>query len=76
MKKSIDSMQGNLNSIRTGRASPSLLDRVTVMYYDCETPLSQLAGISVSGGQVWIHCIHDLPRGWKQNKTRTNATFL
>lgn len=51
MKKSIDSVQSNLNTLRTGRASPALLDRVQVEYYGTPTSLNQLAGISVQGGQ-------------------------
>lgn len=50
MKKSIESVNQNLNTLRTGRATPSLLDRINVDYYGCETPLNQLAGVSVSSG--------------------------
>ena len=45
MAKSVDATQGEFNSVRTGRASPSLLDRVNVDYYGTATPLKQLAGI-------------------------------
>lgn len=47
MGKAIDALQRDLGSIRTGRASPSLVDRLTVDYYGSSTPLNQLAGISV-----------------------------
>jgi ribosome recycling factor len=47
MGKAIDALQRDLSSIRTGRASPSLVDRLTVDYYGSSTPLNQLAGISV-----------------------------
>ncbi len=46
MKKALESMQGNFNSIRTGRASASLLDRITVDYYGSPTGLKSLATIS------------------------------
>ncbi len=46
MGKSVESTQHELASVRTGRASPALLDRVTVDYYGAITPLNQLATIS------------------------------
>jgi ribosome recycling factor len=47
MDKSVESTHGELNSIRTGRASTALLDRVQVDYYGQKTPLKQLATINV-----------------------------
>jgi ribosome recycling factor len=47
MSKAMDALRRDLSTIRTGRASPGLLDRVTVDYYGTSTPLNQLAGISV-----------------------------
>ncbi len=46
MQKSIESTQRAFNSIRTGRANASLLDRITVDYYGTETPLKSLANIN------------------------------
>jgi ribosome recycling factor len=46
MAKSVESAQHEFSSVRTGRASPSLLDRVVVDYYGAMTPLNQLATIS------------------------------
>ncbi|AFY62046.1 ribosome recycling factor [Synechococcus sp. PCC 6312] len=46
MQKSVEATQRMFNSIRTGRASASLLDRITVDYYGIETPLRSLANIS------------------------------
>ena len=46
MSKSVDATHDHFNSVRTGRASPALLDRVEVDYYGARTPLKQLAGIS------------------------------
>ncbi len=45
MDKSIDSTRHRFASVRTGRATPSLLDRITVDYYGAQTPLRQLATI-------------------------------
>jgi ribosome recycling factor len=46
MKKSLESAQHEFATVRTGRASPALLDRIVVDYYGAQTPLSQLATIS------------------------------
>ncbi|HEV2128819.1 MAG TPA: ribosome recycling factor [Thermomicrobiales bacterium] len=46
MTKAMDALHHNLATIRTGRASPALLDRIHVDYYGASTPLNQLAGIS------------------------------
>jgi ribosome recycling factor len=46
MGKSVDATNQEFNTVRTGRASPALLDRITVDYYGAQTPLKQLATIS------------------------------
>jgi ribosome recycling factor len=46
MKKSVDSTREQFGSVRTGRASAALLDRIMVDYYGSATPLKQLATIS------------------------------
>jgi ribosome recycling factor len=46
MRKAIDAVRRDFNTIRTGRASGSLLDKIAVEYYGMETPLKQLATIS------------------------------
>ena len=52
MNKSVESAQRTFNSIRTGRANPSLLDRLKVEYYGAETPLKSLATISTPDSQT------------------------
>ena len=47
MKKSVESTRNEFASVRTGRASPALLDRIVVDYYGAQTPLNQLATINV-----------------------------
>lgn len=55
MKKSIESLEKRLTTIRTGRANPSSLDGVMVDYYGSMTPLKQLTTISVpEGNQLLI----------------------
>ena len=46
MDKSVESTIHEFATVRTGRASPALLDRVHVDYYGTHTPLRQLAGVS------------------------------
>lgn len=48
MKKSIESLKGELTKLRTGRAHTSLLDHIMVSYYGNDTPLSQVASVTVS----------------------------
>lgn len=47
MKKAVDRLHEELKHLRTGRASLSMLDGITVDYYGTPTPLNQLAGLSV-----------------------------
>jgi ribosome recycling factor len=46
MDKSVEATRGKFGSVRTGRASPALLDRISVDYYGAQTPLRQLATIN------------------------------
>lgn len=52
MQKSIQSLTDNFKKIRTGRAHPSILDSVKVSYYGTDTPLSQVANISVEDART------------------------
>jgi len=51
MKKAIANLEKEFVTIRTGRANPSILDRVEVEYYGSPTPLKSLANISVPDGR-------------------------
>src|SRR2546423_12509197 len=46
MDKSVESIRQKFQTVRTGRASPALLDRIMVDYYGAQTPLKQLATVS------------------------------
>ena len=46
MQKSIEALRRDFATIRTGKANPSLLDKVTVDYYGTPTPINQLANIA------------------------------
>ena len=52
MQKSVDALKRELNTIRTGRASPALVETLTVEYYGIPTPMNQLASISVPEARV------------------------
>jgi ribosome recycling factor len=52
MSKSVDATNHEFGSVRTGRASPALLDRVHVDYYGTLTPLRQLATINAAEAQL------------------------
>ena len=47
MNGAIQSLESDLAVIRTGRATPALVEKLSVIYYDTPTPLMQLASISV-----------------------------
>jgi ribosome recycling factor len=52
MAKSVESSRGELATVRTGRASPHLLDRIVVDYYGAQTPLKQLANVATSDARL------------------------
>jgi ribosome recycling factor len=52
MGKSIESTKHELATVRTGRASPHLLDRVNVDYYGAQTPLKQIATVNASEARL------------------------
>lgn len=54
MKKSIDSLDREYNSIRAGRANPHVLDKLRVDYYGTPTPLQQVGNISVPEPRIIV----------------------
>jgi len=54
MDKSIEATHHEFNSIRTGRASPALLDRINIDYYGTPTPLKSLASISAPEARLLV----------------------
>jgi ribosome recycling factor len=54
MKKATEALQRELTSVRTGRASPVLVERVEVDYYGAMTPLNQLAGITAPEARLLV----------------------
>jgi len=54
MQKCIDSFRHEMSRLRTGRAHPSLLEQIRVDYYGTETPLSQVANITVADARTLV----------------------
>lgn len=54
MGKAIEALQNDLMAIRTGRASPTLVDKMMVDYYGTPTPLQQIASISAPEAQLLV----------------------
>jgi len=52
MGKSVDSLRAELIKIRTGRAHPSLLDQIMVDYYGTDTPINQVANVTVEDSRT------------------------
>jgi len=52
MAKSVESTRNEFSTVRTGRASPHLLDRIEVDYYGAVTPLSQLSQVSATEARL------------------------
>jgi len=52
MHKSIEALQRELATIRTGRANPQMIEHLSVEYYGSPTPLQQLAGVGRGGYQA------------------------
>ena len=69
MLKQIENMEKRFTNVRAGRANPRILDGVKVKYYGVETPLVQLATISVPEARQLVikpfdkSCISDIERG-------------
>ncbi len=47
MKKTISVLESEMKAVRAGRANPAILDKVTVEYYGAQSPLTQIANVSV-----------------------------
>jgi len=54
MNKVISAFQRELTTLRAGRATPALLDRIEVEYYGASTPLNQLAGITAPESRLLV----------------------
>ena len=54
MKKALEMVEKELLTIRTGRANPAILDRISIEYYGSKTPLKSVANLSVPEGRTLV----------------------
>lgn len=54
MQKAVEALKQDITSIRTGRASSALIERITVDYYGTPTPINQVASISVPEARLLV----------------------
>src|SRR4051794_11544742 len=52
MKKTIERLQGDFSTVRTGRASPALLDGIRVSYYGQTVPIQQVGSVAVTDART------------------------
>jgi ribosome recycling factor len=80
MKSAVDALQRELNTVRTGRASPSLVERLTVDYYGTPTPMQQVATIHAADArtltiQPWDkHALADIEKAIQKSDLGLNPT--
>src|SRR3981081_533486 len=77
MTKSVDHLEQELATIRTGRANPALIDRVMVPYYGTPTPLNQLAQIRAPEARLLVVQVYDRSQlGAVEKAIRDSGTGL
>lgn len=54
MKKTVEAFRKELSGIRAGRATPSLLDRITAEYYGTQTPINQMANVTAADSRTLL----------------------
>ncbi|EHR39802.1 MULTISPECIES: ribosome recycling factor [Alishewanella] len=59
MDKSVEALKSQLTKVRTGRAHPSLLDGIQVSYYGADTPLRQVANVSIEDSRTLAITVFD-----------------
>ena len=68
MKKSISIFAENLSEIRAGRANPAILNKITISYYGVDTPINQVAAVSVPEARLIViqpwdaSCLKDIEK--------------
>ena len=80
MEQAIDHVASEFSTVRTGRANPQLLQRITVEYYGSPTPLQQLASISVPVPRLLVvqpfdkSTVNDIDRALQTSELNLNPT--
>ena len=76
MTKSVEAIRREFSTVRTGRASPHLLDRIQVDYYGAVTPLNQLSQVSATEARLLTITPYDkssIRRSNGRSSSRTSA---
>jgi ribosome recycling factor len=76
MRKAIAATREEFAMVRTGRASPHLLDRIEVDYYGSKTPIGQIAGISVPEARLLVISPYDKISGSTRQATEALSASL
>jgi len=80
MKQAVKHLRTEIGTIRTGRASPAMLQNVTVEYYGSQTPLEQVASVSAPQADLLLvqpfdtNALHDIERGIMQANLGLNPS--
>lgn len=80
MTSAVESLQRELNTVRTGRASPALVERLTVEYYGTPTPMQQLATIHATDARTLAiqpydkHAMGDIEKAIQKSDLGLNPT--
>ncbi len=80
MKKSLQALEQDFQSFRTGRASASMLDKIKVNYYGQETPISQVASISVPEARLLViqpwdkSLVHEIEKAIQKSELSLNPS--
>ena len=59
MERAVEHTRSQFSTVRTGRATPALVDRITIEYYGAQVPLQQLASVSVPEARQLLIKPHD-----------------
>ena len=54
MDKAVEALTHDYRAVRTGRANPALLEKITIEYYGVTTPIQQVAGITAQEGRTLV----------------------
>lgn len=54
MDKAVDALAHDYRAVRTGRANPALLEKITIDYYGVTTPIQQVAGVTAQEGRILV----------------------
>ena len=80
MQKSVKALKDDFNTIRTGRASASLFDKVNADYYGTPTPLNQIANISIPEARLIViqpfdkNALNDIERAIQTSELGLNPS--